>query len=257
MVASAPPGGITTVVVAVPARNEQALIERCLASIEVAALRCGRPVVIAVAADSCHDATATTVRLAASMMRTKVVVVEGSWRAAGRARAAAVRAALGTVGDVDPLLTWIANTDADCVVPPDWLRHQGAHADAGAHAVAGIVDLDPASTPAKLMARFRATYRVNGTTHPHVHGANLGVRVDAYEAVGGWGTHVMVGEDHELIRRLRAAGLIVRAVADKPVITSSRTTGRMPAGFANRLAQLSGRRRLGRSSRRAMTARAS
>ena len=83
-------------------------------------------------------------------------------------------------------------------------------------------------------------YRLDGATHTHVHGANLGVRADAYQAVGGWGLHVMVGEDHELVRRLTAAGLTVTRDTDTTVVTSSRTVGRVPAGFATRLAQLAG-----------------
>jgi glycosyltransferase involved in cell wall biosynthesis len=229
---------ISTVVVAVPARNERSLIERCLTSIDVAALDVAGRVVIVVAADSCRDDTAATARLTAGLLRTEVHVIEGSWRAASRARAAAVEAALAVIGGPPSATTWIANTDADCVVAPTWLSRQLAHAARGAHAVAGIVDLDAADTEPSLLARFRASYVLDGDTHAHVHAANLGLRADAYDAVGGWGRHVVVGEDHELVRRLTAAGLSTSYVTDTPIVTSSRTAGRMPAGFASRLAQL-------------------
>jgi hypothetical protein len=32
-------------------------------------------------------------------------------------------------------------------------------------------------------------------THPHVHGANLGIRADAYSDAGGW-NDLTVAEDH-------------------------------------------------------------
>ena len=93
-------------------------------------------------------------------------------------------------------------------------------------------------TMPSLLAQFNDAYRIDGATHRHVHGANLGIRADAYQAVGGWGLHVMIGEDHELIRRLTDAGLTVARAADTVVATSSRTVGRIPAGFANHLTRL-------------------
>ena len=37
-------------------------------------------------------------------------------------------------------------------------------------------------------------------THRHVHGANLGVRADLLDAVGGW-RRLHTGEDHDLWQR--------------------------------------------------------
>ncbi len=229
---------VESIVVAIPARNERALIERALASIDAAVVRTSRRAVIAVAADTCLDDTAAVVRVARSSLATPVVVVEGRWRAAGGARAAAVAAALEVFRPADLSTIWIANTDADCVVPSTWLQIHLDHAAAGAHAVAGVVDLDPATTDPELLAQFRATYGVHGMSHTHVHGANFGVRADAYERVGGWNSHAVVGEDHELLRSLVAAELAVHHVTDSSVVTSSRTAGRVPAGFAGRLARL-------------------
>ena len=198
---------------------------------------------IVVAADSCHDDTAALARLTAGLLRTQLVVMEGTWRTAGRARAAAVESAMQHLASTPAERIWIANTDADCVVPSTWLQRQLAHAADGADAVAGIVDLDERTTGAALLREFRATYRLHGPTHAHAHAANLGVRADAYRAVGGWGRHVVVGEDHHLVRRLTNRRFIVRHPTDVVVTTSSRTVGRLPAGFATRLAGLAGTRR--------------
>ena len=229
-------GPIVEVIVAVPARNEADYIGACLVAIDASARRCRVPVSIVVAADSCHDDTAAIAR-AAPMRHARVDVIEAHWHGAGRTRAAAVAAALAGAAD-DLSQVWIANTDADCLADPSWLPRQLREARRGIHAVAGVVTLDPHATPEPLLAQFTATYHVRGATHHHVHGANFGVRADAYRLVGGWSTHTVVGEDHELWRRLTAARLELRQPSDISVTTSSRTTGRVAGGFASRLSRL-------------------
>ena len=72
-------------------------------------------------------------------------------------------------------------------------------------------------------------------SHPHVHGANLGVRADAYLKAGGW-SHVETGEDHDLWSRLTEAGLRRLSSSAITVLTSGRRVGRAPNGFAEALA---------------------
>jgi len=75
--------------------------------------------------------------------------------------------------------------------------------------------------------------------HPHVHGANLGVRGDAYLALGGWPA-LPTGEDTELARRASSAGhLRIARTAAIPVVTSTRRAGRAPQGFSGYLRDLS------------------
>lgn len=226
------------VVVAIPAHNEAATIAACLTAADAAVIHTGRPSVIVVAADACTDATVQIVERMAERLVTPIHVITGRWHTAGRSRAAAVEHGLRLLPPVNPAAIWLANTDADTIVDPRWLEHQLRHAADGAHAVAGIVTLDAATTPANLMAHFTATYRVSGSTHRHIHAANLGIRADAYRTVGGWSTTTLLGEDHALVRHLRQRQLYVAHRTDTVVTTSSRTTGRMPAGFAHRLAQL-------------------
>lgn len=227
---------MTCMIVAIPARDETARITACLASIDDAAARCPVPVFVTVAADTCHDDTAIAARQAPTQ-HIQLQVIEGRWHAAGRARAAAVDATLASLSN-DLSTVWIANTDADCVVRPTWLQQHVGHANAGAHALAGVVALDPATTATHLLAEFTATYHLASSTHRHVHAANLGLRADAYHAVGGWSTHTVVGEDHDLWRRLVAAGLQVHQRTDIVVTTSSRTVGRVVGGFASALSRL-------------------
>ena len=227
---------LTAVVVAVPARNEAGTIAACLSSIDSAAARVDLPVTVVVAADSCRDDTVERAR-SVPVSWCSVDVVEGHWRSAGGARRAAVVAALEPFGAASPTV-WIANTDADCVVPRDWIRRQLGYAACGKVAVAGTVMLDPATTSEALLAAFVASYQEADRAHRHVHAANLGLRADVYEAIGGWSAHTVVGEDHDLWRRLRLAGADVIQPLDVPVATSSRTTGRVIGGFASALARL-------------------
>ena len=68
--------------------------------------------------------------------------------------------------------------------------------------------------------------------HPHVHGANLGLRADAYLAVGGWSVPEH-GEDQQLFADLRAAGYTVASPRSLVVTTSGRSRSRVRGGFAD------------------------
>jgi hypothetical protein len=75
---------------------------------------------------------------------------------------------------------------------------------------------------------FTANYRQPRRTHSHVHGANLGIRADAYLAAGGW-SDMLIGEDHDS-ERVRKTHVGVWTTASY-VHTSARRRAR-PNGFA-------------------------
>ena len=225
-------------IVAVPARDEANSIRQCLLSIDQAAAEIAVPVLVVVAADSCSDATPEVARQIATEYCT-VVIIEGAWGRAGAARAAAVRHGLQRLTQAHELI-WIANTDADCVVPALWLRIQLELA-AELDAVAGIVELDPAATAPAMLAAFRADYILDGDAHTHVHGANIGICATAYRAVGGWCPHTVVGEDHVMWRALRDLGRSIQQTTALRVLTSARTRSRVSGGFATNLHNLDSR----------------
>jgi hypothetical protein len=138
--------------------------------------------------------------------------------------------------------TGLLTTDADTVVPPDWV---GAHlrlADAGAAAVAGVVRVDTFAGHAvhadAVRRGFADTYAMHlDGTDPHVHGAHLGVRADTYLAAGGWPT-LTTAEDHALWVRLRTGGWPTVSSIEAWVTTSGRPVGRAPRGFADHLVDL-------------------
>ncbi len=227
------PVDIQHIAVIVPARDEEERIGAAIVAIGAARRHLGGTVTSScvVVADSCSDRTAAIARVA-SRHGAFVDVVEVGAGCVGPARRLGTDFLLRRLSA--PLgATWLANTDADTIVPEDWLVAQLAMARAGAEVVAGIVTLAPHEAGPLLVCRFRETYRLNPDgTHPHVHGANLGLRGDVYTAAGGWGS-VANGEDHDLLARLDRAR-VVRTTAIR-VETSARRIGRAPGGFANNL----------------------
>ena len=127
---------------------------------------------------------------------------------------------------------WLANTDADSVVPANWLEVQRAFADAGAAVVIGTVRPDFDDLTEMQRVAWLAGH-IPGRPNGHVHGANLGIRASAYLAAGGY--HPLPEhEDADLVARLSRQGPIVASDAAE-VITSGRTFGRTPGGYARYL----------------------
>ena len=219
---------IRAVGVIVPVHDEADLLPACLAALAgaVAELPPAIERRVIVVLDACSDRSAEIAREA------DVETVVCDARNVGRARALGAARVLerfeqrGLARDA----IWLATTDADTRVPRDWLVEQLRCAEVGAHAVAGAIAVDDWSEhPPGLGERFARFYADGGEYHPHVHGANLGVRADAYVVAGGFAP-LATGEDHALWR----------ALADRPriatrkitVVTSARRRARAPDGFA-------------------------
>jgi glycosyltransferase involved in cell wall biosynthesis len=223
------------IAVLIPACNEEALLPRCLASMQHARnlLPSGVTSDVIVVADSSDD---KTFQIARTMLGDDGCVLAANFGCVGAARIAAARAALER--SAVPLnRCWLSNTDADCEVPPTWLLDQLKSAQNGIAAVAGIVDVDSFEEHRpRVQQLFRETYLIREDgTHGHVHGANLGIRADAYLEAGGW-AQLETAEDHDLWNRLGISGYKRFSDATLQVITSGRRIGRAPHGFAEALA---------------------
>jgi glycosyltransferase involved in cell wall biosynthesis len=217
------------IAVVVPAHDEEDLLPGCLASVRDASDAPGLPPVrVVVVADACTDATAAAAR------DVGVEVLEIAVRSAGAARAAGLAHCLA---GARPGL-WLATTDADSRVPPDWLVEHLAWHDAGWDAVVGTIRVEDWSGHAEATrAAFGLLYGDPGEGHPHVHGANLGVSAAAYASVGGF-PDVPVAEDHALVDALVAGGHRVVRAARPSVVTSARRDPRAAGGFGDLLRDL-------------------
>jgi glycosyltransferase involved in cell wall biosynthesis len=230
---------ISHIAVIVPARNEEARIGAALRAIRHAAdlLEATRPSVtvrIITVLDSCHDGTAkVAARTAGGDPRFILLPLLAG--GVGASRAHGIDSAMSWAPSTAHG-TWLANTDADSVVPAHWLRRQMEFADAGADAVLGTVEPDPNDLDPAVLQRWKTRHPF-GENHPHVYGANLGVRASAYLRAGGF-PHVRSREDRILIARLRTIGATLAATDTLRVRTSGRTKGRAPQGFAAYLRSL-------------------
>jgi glycosyltransferase involved in cell wall biosynthesis len=229
------------IALAIPAHDEAETIDQTLTSVLVAA-RGSIPVVVVVAADACADETAAVARWRARTApdNVEVHVVEIDARSAGVAREHACRCADARLARIVGMggSRWIATTDADTTVPPDWLTVHRAWARRGADAVTGLVRVDPTARLISLVRRHLDVERDRaGFGHRHVYGANLGVRAPWWSRVGGF-PPVTSSEDELFVRRLRSAGARVFGIPDSVVVTSGRLVPRAPLGFGARLATL-------------------
>jgi glycosyltransferase involved in cell wall biosynthesis len=218
--------------VVVPARDEEDLLPACLAALREAAGQVRIPVRVLVVADACADETAAV----AAARGAEVTAIRA--RNVGAARAAGMAGLLRRTAGTDPAAVWLATTDADTVVPPGWLRRQLGYAAQGWDMVLGTVTVtDWAGHPPRTPAVFAAMYQSGPGPHPHVHGANLGIRASAYLAAGGF-RPLRTAEDHALAAAAAGAGCRVLQASDIPVQTSARRQARAPRGFGHLLRSL-------------------
>lgn len=220
--------------VVIPAHDEDELIGACLDAVR-AAVRHLRITVggamtrvsVHVALDACFDATARIARAAGADL------VVSTARGVGAARTAGVTAALAA-HDLAPLRRlWIAHTDADSMVPANWLTHQWELAASGADVVVGTVRPDFRDLSVEQTTAWWATHEP-GTANGHVHGANLGTRASTLVAVGGF-EPVLEHEDVLLVAEAKSWGARLVASDAAWVQTSGRSVGRTAGGYAGYL----------------------
>jgi glycosyltransferase involved in cell wall biosynthesis len=208
--------------VVIPAHNEEALLDGCLASVARASVHPalgGEEVRIVVVLDGCTDATARVAR----RWGVSTLCVEA--RNVGRARA------LGCAWLWRQGARWLANTDADSRVFADWLAVQLA---LDADAVCGVVEVEDWSPrTSRARHRYEAAYQ-DADGHSHIHGANLGVRTRAYVDAGGF-MPLPAHEDVALVDSLRRTGARIAWSARVRVLTSARRDARARGGFGDYL----------------------
>ncbi len=210
--------------VVVPAHDEESLLGACLASVQ-RATRCAHlreQVMVVVVLDACRDGSEAVARRAgAQTVRLAARNVGAARRiGAGLALAAGAR--------------WLAFTDADSRVAPDWLSAQLSERS---DAVCGTVEVDDwREHSAEVRTRYLAAYR-DHSGHRHVHGANLGVDAEHYRRAGGFPA-LRSHEDVALVQALQRQGSRIAWSARPRVLTSARRDHRAPEGFGATLNNL-------------------
>jgi glucosyl-3-phosphoglycerate synthase len=240
-------------VVVVPARDEEARIERCLLALAgqrgVAASEYEAIVVL----DGCTDGTAARVwAFAGSDRGPRIEVLESPLpEGVGRARRRGMDLACLRLFAAGSPYGLIATTDADSVVAEDWLRSQLELARGGARAIGGHIELLDEEAgrlaPAALAEREgRARERLGGTRasapaqalseHHQFSGASLALTAETYRRCGGLPVRAAL-EDEALERELGLRGVPIHRSRAVRVRTSARLDGRAPRGLARDLAR--------------------
>ena len=213
------------IAVIIPVHNEEATLHACLLAVlhsTTHAGLAGERVHVVVVLDSCTDQSeAIASALGVHTIRVALKNV-GAVRARGAAHA------------IEHGARWLANTDADTVVAPDWLwqqLHLGTDAVCGTVAVA---DWTPhGNAAARLRAHFARTYN-DADGHRHIHGANFGISTAAYCRAGGFAP-LACSEDVALLQALQSVGASIAWTAAPRVVTSARKNVRAANGFGDTL----------------------
>lgn len=211
--------------VIVPVHNEEDLLTDCLRSVKVAAAHqdlLGEAVSIVVVLDSCEDRSA---QIASAF---GAITLEVQQRNVGHARR------MGAEWLLAKGARWLACTDADSLVPEDWISCQLSFK---ADAVCGTVRVERwEGLPDVVRQRYSQEYQQR-EEHRHIHGANLGICSQAYQRAGGFPS-IIAHEDVALVRALEQDGARIAWTALNSVSTSARLTARACGGFSDYLKAL-------------------
>ena len=175
--------------IVIPAHNEERYISQCLESVLLAVEHPSlkdQLVEILVVLDDCSDSTEAMV----AAMGVQSIGV--SFQNVGKTRAVGTEQLLKAGG------RWLAFTDADTVVPPDWLARQ---IEFDADAVCGTVGVDSwREYGERVRAQYLALYQFI-ENYRHIHGTNLGLSVQAYQNARGF-KYLMAHQDVQLVADL-------------------------------------------------------
>ena len=231
----------------IPARNEADRIGDCIAAL--GPQLAGRARLIVVVNNSTDD----TARIAGDT-RFAVKVIDCQLAGDGGVGSARKIGADHALSHM-PALRYILTSDADSIVAGDWMERTIRYLQT-ADVICGLpIPLD--DNPAALSGMNAEYGTLEGTYrdlvlryvdrhapdhcnpmphHGEASGASLAFRKSAYCRIGGF-AEMRTGEDRDIVRRAKTAGLKVRHASDVIVRVSCRLDGRAPGGMAEALQQ--------------------
>ncbi|MHA6723907.1 glycosyltransferase family 2 protein [Sphingomonas sp. RS2018] len=233
---------LTIVPICIPVRNEAARLPSLFAALERLVAQ-DVTVVVCLLLDRCTDDSAAIAEdyRRTSSHRVMIETAAGPVGNAGTARAQAMAMGIAAPGEAPGVLL---TTDADSCPAPDWLQHMTVALQA-ADVVAGRIVRSNHVGASVLLDRIEAYYdtlfalrrRLDpvpweaSATHHYTGGANMGLRADAYRALGGF-RPMASGEDAQMVDDAARSGWRVRRDAACVVTTSDRRHGRAAGGLA-------------------------
>ncbi len=261
-----PPHPEMRVCIVVPARNEELLLPRLIASLADQRRLDGTPVAprhaeVLLLLNNCSDGTPEVARALQSqypglVLHVSDVAFSSEEAHVGRARQALFDVALERFRSLGRESGLILTTDADSRPAQDWIAQNEAEIAAGVDGVGGRITLDraeQAALPAGVRKSFlldigyrRALEALRHLYAPERHdpfprhhqhfGASLGVTAQAYSRAGGMPLR-RSSEDVALYRAVLESGGRFRHSYRVRVQTSARMVGRAPGGLSDAIWQ--------------------
>ena len=205
--------------IVIPAYNESTMLPLCLKFVCDQDYKGNYEIIVV--DNSSSDETPEIVK---SLKNKNIILLNESRIGVSYARATGFKAARGEI---------IASTDADTIVPRNWLTLIAQSLeDTSVSGLVGAYKLCNTNTLSKkfvqiLVPLFRTVDLVLGA---HFAGANFAIRKDVYEKVGGFDHSFITGEDLDLSYRVRKEGYDLKVAYHIMVKTSAR---RLNEGFWN------------------------
>ncbi len=237
--------------VVVPAKDEEALIARCLEALARQRGVSHEKYEVLLVLDRCSDGTEEKAReVGGRHPDLRLRFLAGPGLGVGHARRAGMEAAYARLMEVGRSGGLIASTDADSVVAPDWVSSQLVLAEGGARAIGGRIELEEEGRflPRNILAWYeeqsRSRYRrvlssscsEKEPEHWQFSGASLSLTAEAYREIGGLPPQADL-EDEYLERTLEEKGVEIIRSSTVKVTTSARTLGRASRGLARSLSE--------------------
>jgi len=215
------------VTIVIPARDEELNISRCLDSVTALDYPAEKMQVIVID-DHSTDRTAETAGAYSQKIRnfSLIRMVNTAKTPGGGKQAALAEACRHAKSEV------ILQTDADCVVPPAWIRTMLRQFGDNTGIVGGITVLDEFSTGNSCFTQIQSldfVYLLSVGVGSHgvgiplsCIGNNLAVRRTAYDAVGGYdGIPFSITEDFALFQAIVKSGWKSSFAIDKNALITS------------------------------------
>lgn len=164
--------------VVIPAYNEEKNIKRCLEAFETQQTTQQFEVILVD-----NNSTDRTYDIAKTFLKKiPLVILREPTKGRGNARAAGFRIAKGEI---------ILSTDADAIVPPDWIEKMAkAFTDSSVAAVTGTGKMIDAGRVKNTLATYTLPFAMHVYALFHRHywlsGFNFGIRKEIYEKSGGF-----------------------------------------------------------------------
>jgi glycosyltransferase involved in cell wall biosynthesis len=239
--------------VVLPARDEEALIARCLEALARQKNVVHEKYEVLLVLDRCSDGTEERAReLVKAHPDLRLRFLDGPGIGVGHARRVGMEAACERLMEVGNSGGLIASTDADSVAASDWISSQISLAEGGARAIGGRIELEDGGRVLSRNAldwyekQSRSRYRRvlasglpgDAPEHWQFSGASLSLTAEAYREIGGLPPQADL-EDEYLERTLKEKGVEIFRSSSVKVTTSPRVEGRASRGLARSLSDAS------------------